>query len=234
MEPQTESFSTGPKPCYAGFTTFKNVLAQFAAKDIPHTVDSSVLRPRGGSVISQLKVGFRFFELVDSGDVVTDRLKRLVQALGTDSWGDVLEAELVPSYERLVADLDFMKGTSKQLASCFEAAGVNGTTKRQAIRFYLDLLKEAGIEHSPYFKAPPRPPRAKKSAAESVDPDQVAQVDVQDAGTPSEGMTDHPFNLPHRSHQLHLVLPENITSAEWEIVSSYIQGVIKLQEMATE
>lgn len=176
-----------PTPAYAAFTTNKSFLESLKTNGIPSRVDRTVMKSLPGGVQGQVLTGLRFFDLIDDKGKPAPPLKALVDTVGTEEWPAALKEHIYPAYEEIIGDLDLMTATPGQLTECFrENTSATGATLDKGLRFFLQLLKEAKIEHGPHladmkvktsYKKSPKPKAAEavaeKRADESLEDDEV-------------------------------------------------------------
>ena len=179
-------------------------------------------------------------------DIPTPKLRNLVEALDTDEWQEMLRGVVLHAYRPIIEDVDLEKGTAQQLAEAFSTRGhVSGNTLTMAVRFFLGALAEAGVERSPYFRAPRRPPPIKKHAAvnpqhgtngsdndaEDSAADQTTDPEVNSGGVETgERWQSQPFLLPTRSRPIELQAPKDLSLAEWKVIDSFVRGMIELRK----
>ncbi|MCY3942643.1 MAG: DUF5343 domain-containing protein [Gemmatimonadetes bacterium] len=221
-------------------------LGELREKRIPSRIDHTVMVGKSGSVQSAIRRTLTFLGLTDTMGIPTPRLRNLVEALDTNEWQATLGGVILEAYKPLLEDLDLEKGTEQQLADAFRARGnVSGNTLTMAVRFFLGALDNAGVERSPYFRAPKRPP-AKKHATAShqnggAEPDGDADDSAAVASDPEvnaetnksgERWPSQPFLLPTRSQPIVLEAPRDLSLAEWKIIDSFVRGMIELRGQA--
>lgn len=247
---ESQQNASGARPVYTSFTSLRNTLGEFKETRVPSHIDTSVFPKKSGALISALKKAFEFLGCTEADGTTTQDLRDLVEAYGTDSWPQALGAVITDRYAPIIGDLDLVHGTSRQLDACFAQAGVTGDTKRKAIRFYLDTLTSAEIDHSPHFK----PPKSKASTKRR-------NKEVEEGGTPElfNGVSPPPSDstkmaphsdsaggsvppsvpdgydkidvpVPGRPHPFSVILPLNTTPIEWEFVRMFVDRWHELNE----
>lgn len=202
---------------FGPWRTFKTFVEQdLKPKGVPTRVDNTVFRGKSGTDARHLRFVFKFFGLVqgESNDV-TDRLRETVEAIGTDSWKDVLRG-LLTAYDPIVKNVDIAKGTQGELDEAFRTqGGVSGSTLKKAVRFYLAAASEAGAKLSPHFVAvrvtsdngdgagtavprtgTPRPRRPKRQSATGDPGEPPPRMEGVDIVQPLPGRADFRFWIP--------------------------------------
>lgn len=166
-------------PPYTAFPSFKTALSVFKNVIVPDRVDRSVwIKNFAGSVVTQMLTTFKFLGLISNEGVPTPRLRKLVDALGTDQWQAELRAVLESAYAPILSsDLD------KVSASMFnerfrQAYKAEGETARKCMTFFLQAAREAGIPLSPFLLSGSKPrvahagPSAARRKTKSATPKQ--------------------------------------------------------------
>lgn len=170
----TETADTSEKPtdtpAYVLWATLKNTTEKMAREGgVPSQVDRSYLSNLPGSTQSQLIASMKWLSLINGQMKPTPTLERIVEAEEADrklAVKTMLEAKY-PGPMALEA-----LATQQQLENAFRQMGVQGSTMRKAIAFYLGAAKYADIPVSQHFKTPKTPstngaeakPRPKKQA----------------------------------------------------------------------
>ena len=140
-------------PAYVSYTTFKNFLTGLAVHPVPHQIDSSLMSTYSGATQSQLSTTLRFLGLTREGGGAEPALEAAVIATSDDdTWASVINDELLPCYVQIVQDIDIERATPAELDGAFRKYGADGSVLTKAVRFYLKLLADAGVESSPHFK----------------------------------------------------------------------------------
>ena len=228
---------------YAAWRTFRSFLGDLVTKGTPSRIDHTVMTGKSGSVQSAIRKTLQFLDLTDASNTPTDKLQSLLGALDTDEWAPALKRVVLDAYGPIVEDLDMETGTAQQLAECFRTRGhVSGNTLTMAVRFFLGALKDAGVKHSGYFAAPPRPPSKKRGTPKTADDDEGRAAKTDGSGTPkpdAHGANSgpgrpespwqaQPFLLPTRSDPILLKAPKDLSLAEWAIIDAFVRGMIQL------
>ena len=164
-------------PAYAAFATNKSFIVSLKKNGIPSRVDRTVMKGLPGGVQGQVLTGFRFFDLIDDRGTPSPALKSLVDTVDTDEWPAALKEYVYPAYEEIIGDLDLMTATPGQLTECFRNnTSATGATLDKGLRFFLQLLKEAKIEHGPHltdmkvtttYKRSPKPTKTTEVATKA-------------------------------------------------------------------
>ena len=229
---------------YPAWPTFRRFLGDIVAKGTPSQIDHTVMVGKSGSAQSAIRKALQFLGLTDTNDTPTSKLRSLLDAFDSDQWPATLQPIILDAYAPMLVDLDLENGTAQQLADCFRKRGnVSGNTLTMAVRFFLGALDEAGAKRSVYFVAPRRP-ASKKSAApidvkEDGDPQQTQAVasgtkkEASDVASEERHQRNsrwpsQPFLLPTRREPIVLQAPKDLSLAEWEIIDTFVRGMIKL------
>lgn len=218
------------KAPYLPFATFKSFIGGFSADSIPPRIDRSLMKSLSGSDQSAVLTALRFFGLVEASknDAVTERFRNLVKAnaAGPDQWKATLKPIFESSYQTIVDGLD-KTATPAQLDERFRDYGqVNGSVLDKAVRLYLSLAEETGVELSPLFKkrsptasSPRRPSgRTRRPVREDDTSDQRDE--------PRQGVRTLKFSVP--SGDVEVILPEKITAKEVSKLGDYIKDYFEM------
>lgn len=215
---------------YLPASTFKNFVAQFKSGTIPPRIDRSLMTSMSGADQSMLRQALRFFELVDPdrNDAVTDKFRDLATSIDTDRWKESLRAVIEGAYSSIVDGLD-KTATPAQLDEHFrERAKVTGSVLDKAVRFYLTMAEEAGVELSPLFKkrtaAAQRKNSGQKSSRRSSREDSTPNIPA-DQLSPA-GTKTLRFTVP--SGEVQVIVPATITAKEIGRLGSYIKDYFDL------
>lgn len=228
-----------PYPCYAAYSAVLRTLLGFKEDNFnPRTIDLSVFKG-SGTTKSELKKGFEFLGLIEADGTVTPRFREMRDAVGTNQWASTLENVVRDAYKSVLSDLDIEHGTSQQLERAFQNTGISGSTKRKAIRFFLDAAKAAGIPLSPQFKTPPAPPRSRSSRqAQGSSTDKAAKTEemgrnkngVSEMEKPlgstliPEGYRKIEVPAPGFEEPCSFVFPDEITPEDWQLVIGFLNS----------
>jgi hypothetical protein len=231
MAPKEET-KRGNLPPYISFKTLTNFLGKLKESAVPGRIDSSVLHSFAGSVARQLVLALKFLKLIESSGSTTEKLKTLVKAYGTPDWKEELGSMIHESYTNVVSNLDLDTGTYQQLLEAFRNSGADGVVLERAVSFYLTAIAEAGQTVSPHFTNRPRrakadKPRVKKKAAEEEDDLPL------DPLVPHDEMAKFVLPIPGK-HNATIMLPVDLTSEDWNMISTMMQAyVARLQKAAS-
>lgn len=222
------------KPPYVAYSAFKSFLVRLKTQAIPPRIDRSMLKGMAGDAQTQMRAALRFMGAVTGEEfLVTDRLRTMVAAVDSDQWARVYAPIVQETYATLLGELDLQTGTAQQLEEKFREAGLNGSSRIRAIRFYLSALTDIGTAYSPFFRAnvgKSLPSRSPASAKARRSKQKLAVEDVSDVGTPkprSEGISEYALPLPGKP-PIRLWLPEGLTAEEWNAVNAYLSAVLGL------
>lgn len=217
-------------PPYVPFTTFVNFLDSLK-EAMPPQIDKTVLRNYSGSTQSHLMVALRYFELIAPDGTVTERLRMLVKARGSEDWKETWSDVLFDSYADTTQKLDLDNATQGQLDNAFRESGLaSQPTREKAVRFFLAAMDSAGIGYSRFFSArgARTASRPKKSnggtrKAESRKADAVREDFVEEEVDPP-GLMTHQFPL-RRDLMVKLTLPLDLTQSDVERLHRFIQAL---------
>jgi hypothetical protein len=139
------------KPPYVSFQTVMGLIDRLAKGPIPPRIDKGYLDNYSGGVIASLLATLRTLGLIEEDGRVRDELKDMVARPEARKVHVLrLLGELYPEQLELAKE----NATSQQLEESFRKSGLQGSTLRKAIVFYLDAVKFAEAPNSPHFKAP--------------------------------------------------------------------------------
>jgi hypothetical protein len=146
---------------YAPYRTFISALDSLA-NGLPHQIDRSIFPSLSGVTQSQLIGAFKFLGLISDDGKPTDELQKLVEDKSQRKAH--LHRMLERSYPKIIA-LDLKKVTPNGLDTAFKDYGLTGETNVKAKSFFLQAVKEAGFELSPYLLKVTRQSVARKRRA---------------------------------------------------------------------
>lgn len=224
-------------PPYIPVSTLTLFIDQLKSSALPPRIDTSVMHGKSGATQTGLRTAMRFLGLINADGSVTDDLRRLVAAYGTDGWKETFAAAISKGYLDHLSGLDLTTGTAAQLRETFRKnLGVEGQMLDKALRFYLGALNESDATYSPHFRrgsAGSRPrsaPRAGvrkrkmngKAAIIDGPPEQREEI------PPPSGMTRFPVPIPGKPGAT-ISVPENITEDEWLMINTYVSTYIALE-----
>jgi Family of unknown function (DUF5343) len=169
-------------PPYVSWATLNNTIERMVKEQsYPEQVDRSYLSNLPGGAQSELITAMKSLGLTDENTRPTVVLKQLVN-----------QPDVRPAIFREILDEHFQgplslskHATQLQLEEEFRKYGVQGSTLRKAVRFFLAAAKYAEIELSKNF----RPPRAERTARKPRSPG--------NAETPHQPV--EPPHAPHRN-----------------------------------
>lgn len=218
------------KAGYHSFSGFKTFILKLGESVIPHQIDRSTLSGKSGSDQSSLINTLRWLQLIDDEGHPSSELSSLVKG-GEDEFAENLNPIIRGAYDLLSdGSIDIKKGTASQLEKRFREYGNSGSILIKAIAFFLAASKEAGIELSPHFKTPAKPKGSgvgKRRAKKAVSNHTEQNLQPVDPTPPADkNMIAIPIAIPNRSEGK-ILLPENLTGAEWDYVSNMIKFVIE-------
>lgn len=235
--PETDQLT----PAYVPWSAFVAFIDRLSATALPPKIDFSLTHGMSGATQSHLRSAMRFLGLIDSNNVVTDSLRRLVKAYGKEDWASAL-SDVLGAYNAVVDGVELDTGTATQLRDAFRINGkVDGQVGDKAIRFYLTALKSAGLTVSPHFdrrgtKTAGRTKAAAKSAGKKaagkkpiepvvpVDRTKNQERDRNDTGAVvvPAGFIAHQFLLRKDLPPLTLPLPGDLTTGEADRLAKWL------------
>lgn len=221
-----------PAVPYIPFKTFTSFLANMKGK-LPDQIDNSVLTNMSGTARSQLLSALKSLDLVTPEGTVKDSLRKLSDFYSTPQWQEVLGAFLRTAYSDVVGELNVATATPAMLRDRFKnLGGVDGGTVDNAIRFYINALKEAEIPYSPHLVVRQRAPRGSSSRRRTVAPK---------VGATREEEEGEDFDIPDGTFEISLAmlgvsgklyLPEDLSPDQWSAISDFVKTVINLRQRA--
>jgi hypothetical protein len=157
----------GPVPPYIPFGTLRNLLRRMKQEGQPDLVDRSYLSGMSGGYQSQVIAALKSFGLIDGGGGPSQELELVLKA-DEEEWPSRLRDKTAAIYAGPLA-LAERNATQGQLENAFrEEYEFSGSTLRKAIKFYLDVSDFVDLPVSPLWRAPSRPPRARKTARKAT------------------------------------------------------------------
>lgn len=143
---------------------------------------------------------------IDAEDRVQPALRELIEKCGTAAYAEALAKCVTSFFGPVTADLDLRAVTMTDLAERFhEQTDLAGSTLIGVVRFYVGMLRDARIPHSPALKVRWRP--------KSGDPEQRRLFDAQDQDEPHAGLISFTINLPGKKMG-RLLLPEDLEARD--------------------
>jgi len=135
-------------PPYLPYKTLISSLENLA-QGIPPRIDRSIWKNQPGTVQSQILSAYRFLGLMNDTTNPTEALKELVQHRQAPA--AVLKPIIEEKYKAIFShDLSTM--TTTMISSEFEKEfGVDGETKKKAVRFFLQAAKANGFTLSKFL-----------------------------------------------------------------------------------
>ncbi len=230
-----EAEEQGAVPAYVAWKTFLSFIEHIKKTVIPPRIDNSMMPPgMSGGTRSHLRSALKFLGLIRDDGYVTEKLKGLVGAYGTDSWAEALGEVLSTAYIPVVGDLDLDAGTAQQLTEQFRRAGhVDGDTLDRCIRFYLAAMRAAGYTLSPHFAARlnrplPKRPGKKAKDKKGADEDETGDDTMTPADPkPAQGMRRFTIPIPRKADAV-IMVPHDLTQREWELVNTSVRAFVAL------
>ena len=140
-------------PPYVSYKSFLTLLEDLRGQGVPARLDRSYWGEKfSGSTGSQLMSALRFLELVDGSGVPSPTLKELVKARSNER-GDILKQISHNSFVFLqTPSFEAESATYSQLEEVFkEEYKVDKDVARKCIKFFVEIVIDAGIPLSPYI-----------------------------------------------------------------------------------
>jgi hypothetical protein len=220
------------KPPYLAFSRFEGFLSSLKGKALPPRFDRTLVQRMSGAEQSQLGLALRFFKLIEGEDRrFTDRMRRLIEAHGTEAWAGAIRELVTDAYRGIVGDLD-SAATMGQLTDAFRERGdLGGSALAKAIRFYLTGARAAGIELSPHYTAPAvpsgtgngdqqRPSRQRRKRSRETGGDMPQTPEAP------QGSRQLKYSLP--SGDVQVWLPARVTQKELDALAKYLREYVTL------
>ena len=139
-------------PPYVSYRSFLTLLEELQ-RGIPSRLDRSYWGDKfSGSTGTQLVSALRFLNLIDANGVPTSQLKELVKAKG-ETKTEILKKVSMESFAFLESNsFEPEKATYAQLEEVFnELYQVDRDVARKCIKFFTELVCDAGIPLSPFI-----------------------------------------------------------------------------------
>jgi hypothetical protein len=135
-------------PPYLPYKTLLSSLDNLG-QGIPPKLDRSIWKNQPGTVQSQILSAYKFLGLMNDASGPTESLRELVQHRATP--GVTMKKIIEAKYKAILThDLSIM--TTTMLNSEFETAfGIDGETKKKAVRFFLQAAKANGFTLSKFL-----------------------------------------------------------------------------------
>lgn len=175
-------------PAYVAYGTFKNFIESLKETGLVlQRIDKTVMPNLAGGTQGHLLSSLKFLDLIGHNGEPRPQLVKLVEASGTDKWPKALAAVVESAYAEIIGGMALKSATPAMLMECFRKdKSLDGATLDKAMRFYLQAMKEAGIEHSSYLDSMKvktsykRAPKASPAAASNGDSAAAAAVNTHD------------------------------------------------------
>jgi hypothetical protein len=135
---------------YIPFATFISALDRLGpdADKVPEIIDRSMFDSFSGAVQSQVIATFRFLNLIDGQNRVTEELADLVGLPAQRK--TILRPVLEASYSDVFA-IGLHKASAKQLDEAMERYNVYGATLRKAVSFFCKAAQFTDVPLSPFI-----------------------------------------------------------------------------------
>lgn len=212
-------------PPYVAFPTFVSFVERLSQTALPTRIDRSVMQGMSGVTQSHLMSALRSLNLINDTGHVSDRLRTLVRAYGTEKWTEELGEVLIAAYGAVVNGLDLDNGTQKQLYDCFKANGnVDGETLDKCVRFYLKAMEAADMTLSPHFtmrrQGAPRRSAAKQRKASGNGAEAIkSQERNGDEVEPPTGTIGFPLHVPGKAAGM-IYVPSDLSPEDCELIEA--------------
>ena len=212
------SHGENKRPPYVAYASFRTLIGNFNARVLPSRIDRSVLENFSGIVGSQLLTALRFLELIDGENRPQDGLRALVKAYGTDEWPPVL-ANVIRAAYAPIFELNLKLASPSQFNERFvKTYPGEGSTQRKCTTFFLNAIRDAKIEISPFIlrRRKPRSGPIRKRGARQHGP-QSENIDSAYANRPSPPPPFPQSQAPQKlSERVLAVLDEEALPSEVE------------------
>jgi hypothetical protein len=220
------------KPPYVAFATLESFIQRLKANEaVPPQIDKSMMTSMSGAVQSHLLATLRFLGLIDEskGDAVTQAMRDLVEAHGTEGFGVALKEVFVTAYSDVIGDIDVGVASAKQLDNAFMAHKLDGTMLDRAVRFYLKGMSVGGTKISAYLlkrKARGTGNGKPKKPKSPATPDATGNTGASDADSktsapaaPAAPKGTRPYPLYFKNDREGvLYVPTDLTAADCKVI----------------
>jgi hypothetical protein len=140
-------------PPYVSYKSFLTLIEDLRNQGVPARLDRSYWGEKfSGSTGTQLMSALRFMELVDGNGLPSATLKELVKARSNER-GEILKKISRNSFVFLQStSFEAQSATYSQLEEVFkEDYSVDKDVARKCIKFFVEIVTDAGIPLSPYI-----------------------------------------------------------------------------------
>lgn len=202
-----------PLPPYVPYRTFSNLLENLGNVGVPSHIDKNVIGSLSGGMQSWLKAALRYLKLIDSENVSSNTLRKLVAARDEDR-KLALKQLFFQAYSFLDGRVDLSNTTQSQIKAAFADLGAQGETVEKMTAFLVAMGKDAGITLSPYLTK--RAPATRKPRGPKAGPKPQGQT-----ASPVAMERDGPLQEPHISPEqvlLGLLNPQQMSEEEMKAV----------------
>lgn len=224
------------KPPYTSFRSFENLISEFKEHGhLPGVIDRTVLAKKSGSEQSALLSTLKWFGMIDEKNAPTQVLRDYIDAGETEDKKAVLKTMIEQSYDFMTdGSINLHNATTQQMTERFRQYDLSGSTLTKSIAFFLAAAKEAGIQVSPFVKAPGVSNGGVKRKAQkspSVPVPDVAPVAPSHAGhaahrPPRSGMITIPIPIfGMQDGAIHL--PDSMDERQWASVIKMTQFILQ-------
>jgi hypothetical protein len=160
-------------PPYGSFVTVNNLFDRMAEEGgVPARIDRSYLNNLPGSVQSTTIQSLKALDLVDDDLHPTPTLIEIVEK--PDERKSLIAGLIREKYAPQLAL--GQRATTSQLEASLREGGIQGSTLRKAIAFFLAAARWAEVPISPHFRTPRVPSSERRSRRVEAAPVQPAQV----------------------------------------------------------
>lgn len=229
----TDATESKVAPAYVAYPSLTNLIASFKEHGVPGQVDRSVMLNFSGGTQSHLMTTLKFLKLLGPSNIPNENLRKLTDAYGTEQWSQTLNPVVREAYADILGDLNIASATPNQVEQKFRAASVEGSTLDKAMRFFVQVLKEAKIPHSPHLgRRKPSAPRKKKPDEATVGngtTDETPATPTKKAETPPPppppaDMISFPIPF-HGKTAGTITVPKSITTDDCAILKIMVQAI---------
>jgi Family of unknown function (DUF5343) len=234
--------SEKPKPAYAPYRTLSSFLGALDSAQPPRHIDPTMMPTFSGAMKSRLMTSLEFLGFVRASGEVTDRLRDYLRVRNQqDQRKAALKRVIKTCYSPIIGDLDVATISPKKLQEAFKAVGCEGTTSEDAIRFYIKLCQDAGIQVSSFVLARQQRSLRRKNGKGAIEnpPGEDGSLKQgrkppggKEHEAPPVGTIDFPMHFKGRPSGL-IRLPERLVAEDLKVIELTI-SLVKIYAKQTE
>lgn len=226
-------------PAYVPYGTFTNFIESLAAAELPNRIDKSLMVGLAGGTQSHLMSTLKFLRLIGPQGEPKDSLESLRTAVGKpNEWATAIAGVVQETYSEVLNGLALKTATPAQLIERFRAVGLDGATADKAIRFFLQAMKEAKIEHSSMLaNMKVVSTRSKASKAKAAETGTATQTQNGSNGTATAAVISHPAKQTLTDDMMsypvyfkgkaqgQIIVPKAITTNDCKMIGIVLQQI---------